>query len=96
MPVDHILRGVLAIALLAAVLMSGPVGRRVVPHRGWPLRVLLVGMFILLIYLLVGQVKAFNLHIRFDWVSAIGLIGALTVDTGLAWFLRQQRRHERG
>lgn len=94
---DQVLRGLLFAAALAAVLMyglwAGPGWR----ERSWPMRLVIIGGGVLLIYVLAGQVKAFNLSIPFDAFSAVGLTGALIFDTGLTLQLKHQHsRHERG
>lgn len=95
--VEISLRGVLFTLALVAVLASGPFVIALWPQRTWPVRVVLVGLAVLLIYILASQVKALSLDIPFDLFSWIGLVGITILDTGLLLALREQhRRHEQG
>lgn len=88
---DHILRGILALASLFALLLSGSFFGTIWPERGWPIRVVCVGLFGVLVYVLAGQIKAFNLGIPFDGFSAVGLIAYAVLLVGLAWHYRRGR-----
>lgn len=89
---DHALRAVLFVEALVALMLSGVFFGHIYPERGWPIRIICAGLFVVLVYVFAGQVKAFNLGIPFDWFSAIGLVGYVILDVGLAWFaLRKDR-----
>lgn len=96
LPLDHILRGILAAASFSALLLSGSFFGSIWPERGWPTRIVIVGLGVVLLYVSAGQIKAFNLGIPFDGYSAIGLVGYVVLLVGLGWFITAQRRNRRG
>ncbi len=90
MDADSLLRGLLAAEAFVAVLLAGQWLGSAWHDRGWPTRIILSGGIGILVYVLLGQVKAFNLDIPFDWFSVIGL-GAYTVFlVGLIWHTRER------
>lgn len=93
---DHILRGVLAFEALAALLLSGSFFGSIWPERGWPIRVICVGLFGVLVYVFVGQIKAFNLDIPFDGFSMVGLLAYSVLLSGFVWFTAREQRTRRG
>lgn len=88
---DHILRGILAFEALVALLLSGSFFGTIWPERGWPIRVVCVGLFGVLVYVFAGQIKAFNLGIPFDGFSLVGLIAYTVLLVGLIWHYRRGR-----
>lgn len=93
---DTVLRAVLAGEVLAGVLLFGPFLGLLWHERGWPIRVVLIGLWMVLLYALFGQAKAFNLGIPFDAVSALGAAAFAVLDVGLAWAVHRERRHGQG
>lgn len=92
---DLVLRGVLtAQAILALLLVAGFFGT-IWPERGWPTRVVILGLAGVMVYVLTGQVKAFNLGIPFDAFSLVGLVAYAVLLTGLTWHWRQGTRRGR-
>jgi hypothetical protein len=92
---DHVLRGTLAGLALVTLLLSASFFGSIWPERGWPIRVVCVGLAGVLVYGLVGQFKALNLGIPFDAFSWVGLIAYTVLVVGLGWFVRD-RHHSRG
>lgn len=92
---DHILRGILAAMTLAALLLSGSFFGTIWPERGWPIRVISCGLFGVLLYGFVIQIKAFNLGIPFDGYSFVGLVAYTILVAGLVWFIRDRNNHRR-
>lgn len=88
---DHVLRGILAAEAALVVLLSGTFFGSIWPERGWPIRTICVGLFKVLVYVFVAQIKAFNLDIPFDGFSAVGLISETILLAGLVWFVRDHR-----
>lgn len=93
---DHLLRAALATETLAAVLLAFHWIGDTWHHRAWPARTILLGVLGALIYVMAGQVKAFNLNIPFDWVSAIGLAAYTVLLAGVAWHTARERHDRRG
>jgi hypothetical protein len=88
---DHLLRGILAAATFIAWLLSGSFFGSIWPERDWPVRLVCIGLFCVLGYVFAGQVKAFNLGIRFDGFSFGGLFAYTVLLVGLVWFVRNRR-----
>lgn len=92
------LRGVLFTLALVPVLASGPVLGHLWPRHSWPTRIVLIGLAVIQVYLLAGQVKALTLNIPFDGYSWVGLVGVATLDIGLlVWVVtaKNRRREQR-
>jgi hypothetical protein len=89
---DHVLRGMLTAEVFVAVLLFGPFLGLLWHDRGWPIRVVLIGLEGMLLYVLAGQVKAFNLSIPFDGFSVVGAVASAVLDVGLVWSVHRERR----
>jgi hypothetical protein len=90
---DQLLRALLATLAFIALLLSGMFFGTIWPERGWPIKVVCIGLGLILLYLFAGQIKSFNLGIPFDGVSWLGLIGYTVLVFGLGWFIHD--RHPR-
>lgn len=95
MELEHALRGVLAAEAAVVVLLFGSFFGAIWHERGWPIRVISMGLHAVLVYVFVAQIKAFNLDIPFDGYSVVGLAAETLLLTGLVWFVRD-RRYRRG
>ena len=60
----------------------------------WPLRVMGIGAGLLGIYVLGGQVKAYQLDIPFDGYSVVGVVAYTVLIAGLLAFRHVERRRE--
>ena len=92
---DHLLRGILAAEAFAGLLLSSSFFGAIWPERTWPIRVVCIGLFGVLVYVFAGQIKAFNLGIPFDGFSALGLIAYSVLLVGLVWFVHERDRRGR-
>lgn len=90
---DLVLRSVLTTLALAALFLSASFFGAIWPERGWPTRVVCIGLAGVLVYAFVGQIKAFNLAIPFDGFSWVGIVAYAVLVTGLAWFMHDRRTH---
>lgn len=93
---DHTLRGILGFGAFVSVLLAARFFGAIWPERSAPIRMVCVGLFAVLVYVLAGQAKAFLYNIRFDWFSAVGLFAYMVLDAGLVWFHLRERRVRRG
>lgn len=92
---DQILRGILFVeALFAVLLYGGFLGHHWI-RATWATRITLIGGGGVLVYVLLGQVKAFLLDVPFDAYSTVGFL-ALPVFIGglLAVRHKERNRHE--
>lgn len=71
-------RLLLLLASTFALIYWVPLTRAGWSHWVWPYRVLNFAYGALLVYSLIGNGKAYNLHFAVDWVTGFGL-GALTL-----------------
>lgn len=74
------LRLVLFILCSGAVVQWAPFVRVLWPNRTWPIRGVLVSLGGVLLYVLAGQAKAYELGVPFDRVSWAGLLSMLVLD----------------
>jgi len=89
---DVVLRAILTAEVFASVMLFGPFLGLLWHERGWPIRVVLLGLHGMLVYVLAGQAKAFYLHIPYDLVSAGGALASAVLDVGLFWAVYRERQ----
>lgn len=92
---DLTLRGILAVQAFAGLLLSASFFGSIWPERGWPTRVVIAGLFGVLVYVLAGQVKAYQLGVPVDGFTAVGIVAYTTLIGGQIWFIHE-RRNRRG
>lgn len=88
---DLALRGLLTVEAFVALFISASFFGTIWPERGRPTRVVIVGLGVILVYVFVGQFKAYRLHIPFDLFSMIGLVGYTVLLVGGSWFIHERR-----
>lgn len=93
--IEHAFRGFLALEVFVVLLLFGGWIGDLWHDRGWAVRTVLVGAAAANVYVLAGQVKAFNLGVPFDWVSGFGLLAYTALATGLIWVFVERHRHPR-
>lgn len=84
-------RAVLAFEAGLSLLMSGWFFGTIWPERTWPIRTIVAGLLGVLAYSLSGQIKAYNLQIPVDWVTALGVLAYAVLLVGLGWFMHHER-----
>lgn len=93
---DVLLRSVLTAEAFVAVLLMARFLGALWNHRKWPTRVIIIGVWLILFYVALGQVKAFYLHIVFDGFSLFGLFAYAVLLVGLIAYEVHESRTRRG
>lgn len=84
-------RFLLFVLALVAFLMYGGFVGFAWRGRQWPTRLLLLGTWIVLLYALAGQAKAYMLNIPFDGFSVVGVVGLSVFNVGLLAVRHKER-----
>lgn len=89
-------RSVLFVESTLALLLAGAAFGHFARRWHWPLRILGLGGLGLLFYLMIGQIKAFNLMVRVDAVSHVGVAVYALFIVGLLAVRHRERSSPKG
>lgn len=96
MGADTALRMILLVECCLALIGYGFFIGALIDKTLWLHRIVMGGVFVVLTYVVAGQVKALQLSIQFDGYAWLGLAAYTVLNVGLAWFLWERRPEHRG